>query len=378
MFNFHPKRRKSLLFVNPDYHCSFFLRDEFRRLGWRADVLKNSGYPETLLWEDSCVEGPDNMIGRLKYLLYLARNYKYFICYGDEAVFATFSTFPGAGLLNNILGSWELALLRTLGCKLIFFPNGCRQEVLRRDFGQFQEGRVCANCGWNESVCTDKINAKTFYLLNKYYSLVIDNTPIKSARIHKTPVKYKSLDLDVYKPDLDVPEHLRIGSPGIIKVMHSFFDANRSDSGKNIKGSGFVIQAIKELQSEGYPVEQIWTNNTSLRQMRFIQSQADIIVDQLIYGWWGSTAIEAMALGKPTICFLWPEWKKRFLDSYPEYTELPIIEADVGTIYDVLKNLLDNPKLMEQKGIQSREFAVKHFDVKKNARDLAEMISSLK
>ena len=40
--------------------------------------------------------------------------------------------------------------------------------------------------------------------------------------------------------------------------------------------------------------------------MRYYQVQADIIVEQLIYGWWGSTAIEGM-LGKPVTVILIPK-----------------------------------------------------------------------
>ena len=53
--------------------------------------------------------------------------------------------------------------------------------------------------------------------------------------------------------------------------------------------------------------------------MRFYQAQADIVVDQLIYGHWGSTAVECMALGKPVVCYLDKRWKENFMDNYPEY-----------------------------------------------------------
>ena len=45
------KIEKSVLFINPDYHCSFIHRDEFRRLGWRADVFVPDSYPVQFLYE---------------------------------------------------------------------------------------------------------------------------------------------------------------------------------------------------------------------------------------------------------------------------------------------------------------------------------------
>ena len=73
--------------------------------------------------------------------------------------------------------------------------------------------------------------------------------------------------------------------------------------------------------------------------MLYYQLQADIVVEQLIYGWWGSTGIETMALGKPVVCYLRSEWKENFLNHFKEYSSLPIVEADTSTIYEVLKKL---------------------------------------
>ena len=43
-------KEKSIVFINPCYHYSFAYRDEFRRLGWRADVFQYDSYPEKLLY----------------------------------------------------------------------------------------------------------------------------------------------------------------------------------------------------------------------------------------------------------------------------------------------------------------------------------------
>ncbi len=367
----------SILFVNPDYHCSFFLRNEFRRLGWQADVLKNSGYPVSLLWSDDCITAPDGGQVRAKFLTHLAVTYKYFVCYGDAEVLPVGHTFHASRWLSRILGSWELAYLKLHGCKMAFFPSGCRQEVLRADFAKHQDGRVCANCGYADTVCNEKQNAKTFKLVNRFHSLAIENTQIPSTRIKKTQVKYKSLDLDVFSPDAVIPAHLKLPDEGRMRIMHSFYDKDRTHSSKNIKGSPFVSEAVQRLKSEGYPVEYFYVHDIPSRDMRYYQLQADIVVDQLIYGWWGSTAIESLALGKPTVCFLWPEWKRKFLESYPEYETLPIVEAGTDNIYEVLKGLVEQPERRRAIGAASRLFATQHFDVHKNAPALATLLRAL-
>lgn len=376
-------RDHSILFVNPDYHCSFFLRDEFRKLGWNADIMKSSNYPEQLLWENSCIEEPNqslgwgNFLNRAKFLYNIAKTYKYFLCYGSEDVTKTYLPFRGSGLLYRIFGSWELLYLKAHGCKIIFQPSGCKQEVLQEDFRRFQNGRVCANCGWADSVCNDTINARTFKFVNRYHSLALDASPIASQRIDKTTIRYKSLDLEVYSPAIKIPDRHLLPKNNAVRILHSFFNTNRAHGGKNIKGSPFVVEAIEQLKSEGHSVELVQASNVPPLEMRYLQLQADIIVEQLIYGWWGSTGVESMALGKPTVCFLWPEWKERFLKSFPEYDVLPIIEAGTDTIYDVLRELVENPDLRLKKGAEARAFAEQHFDVRRNAPELATLLKTL-
>ena len=111
--------------------------------------------------------------------------------------------------------------------------------------------------------------------------------------------------------------------------------------------------------------------------MKYIQIQADIVVDQLIYGWWGSTAVESMALGKPVICFLRPSWKKFFLNQFTEISQLPIVEANASNIYDVLKNLVTDACFREQKGKDSRKFAEENFDPQKNVFGFTKILEQI-
>jgi hypothetical protein len=63
-----------------------------------------------------------------------------------------------------------------------------------------------------------------------------------------------------------------------------------------------------------------------------------LVVDQLLVGWYGGLAVECMALAKPVICYLLEE-DLGFID--PGMREqLPLLRADPGTIYAVLRHAL--------------------------------------
>ena len=102
--------------------------------------------------------------------------------------------------------------------------------------------------------------------------------------------------------------------------------------------------------------------------MRFYQVQADIIVEQLIYGSYGSTGIEAMAVGKPVVCYLSNSWKKYYHKCFPNSETPPIIEANTQNIYEVIKKLATDKKYRTKAGAASRRFAETHLDPEKNTR----------
>ena len=374
--------KKSILFVNPDYHCSFFLRDEFRRLGWKADLYKSHTYPDRLLFSEDYIVEPRSsffllyFFQRLMFLFKLIWRYNYFVVYGNPRIYPLYPNEYVRSLLPEHF-SIELMLFKLFKKKLIHFPSGCREEVLKKDFSNHENGKVCANCGWAAEVCNDQKNQYSFNLRNTYFDYNIANTPIPSTRLDKHLVKYKSLDLDLYHPELEVPEAFRLPKRDNIRILHSFFNKDREHGKKNIKGSPYILAAIERLKREGYPVEYYYLNDIPLKNMRFYQVQADIVVEQLIYGWWGSTGVETMALGKPVVCYITPLWKKLFLEAFPEYDNFPIVESKTENIYTVLKKLVVDKPYRECKGREARLFAEQHFDVKKNAPELEKIFLDL-
>ena len=207
--------------------------------------------------------------------------------------------------------------------------------------------------------------------------MVLGDGTFESIQFNFTHLKYKSVDLKLWNPNIKVPNEFKLPASNKLRILHSFCDKNRDKGGKNIKGSPFIIDAIKRLEKEGYPVEYYYINNVQSKNMKFYQVQADIVVEQLIYGWWGSTGVETMSLGKPVVCYLRPSWKAHFFEQFNEYDKLPIVEANTKSIYDVLKKLVIDKDYRTQKGSESRIFAEKHFDDTKNTKSLAEVLLNL-
>ena len=378
------KASKSILFVRPDYHCSFIYRDEFRKRGWKADIFVEENYPKKLLYSDSDILQPIAFKNKnfkfLKYLNviilfiwwhFIFWRYKTHIYYGRPPI------LTGSEYLTKIKKNfiWELWLAKIFKIKLIYVPTGCLDHDLKSTWLSFDNGNVCNNCGFFDR-CDDKKNKANFNVINKYFDFSIGFGEKKSKEIREKILKYKVIDLNLWHPTLKVPDEFLLPNTNKLRILHSNFldNSNRNWNKRNIKGSKYIYEAIEKLKIEGFEIEYIQLNNVDSKNIRFYQSQADIIIDQLIYGWWGSTFVEASALGKPVIIYLRKEWKTFFKSNFPEYKNHKFLEANQKTIYSVLKKLISNKKFRLKKGLDSRIFAKKHFDPKINTKSLEKTI----
>lgn len=126
------------------------------------------------------------------------------------------------------------------------------------------------------------------------------------------------------------------------------------------KGTSFIMEAMDRLTKEGYNIRKLLVENITHAELKLKYLECDIFIDQILGGWYGTASIEAMALGRPTICFIRESYFK-----YIDYgKEIPIINAQPTNLYEVLKKTIDEKHLLPQIGKRSREFVEKIHDLK--------------
>jgi hypothetical protein len=368
--------KKSILFHNPDYHCSFFYRDELRKIGWKADIFVPDGYPKKLLYSDYQILTTNKYTKKpwLNYIIWFIRTvpqYRYILYYGRPPDF----NWVFRKVRINSKTEPLLLLLKILRKKVIYIPSGCRDEFTQAAFSFFDHGNICANCGFYDQ-CDEESNIRNLFLINKYADLVIGAGFTKPNIKKLKNIKYKAFNLKVFDPNLEVPQEFTLPKSNQFRILHTTSLENRTWHGKNIKGSWHIEKAIEKLKKEGYSCELIRINNLRSADMRFYQVQVDLIIDQLIYGHWGSTSLEGVALGKPVICYFNDEWKKNYIDTF-DIEVWPFIEANPETIYTVIKQLMDNRDLLPAYSRQSIEFSKLYLDVSKNAKEFTKILKSI-
>ncbi len=131
-----------------------------------------------------------------------------------------------------------------------------------------------------------------------------------------------------------------------------------------IKGSRYLEDAISLLKNEGLDIELKIIQKVSNQEILEAINNSDLIADQFIVGWYAMFAIESMALSKPVLCYLRKDLLQLYEDTLLlEHDEMPLINCPVDNIYSIIKELYYNREKLEEIGLKSREYVVKHHSL---------------
>ena len=103
---------------------------------------------------------------------------------------------------------------------------------------------------------------------------------------------------------------------GEITILHA-----PSDPAK--KGTRFVRDAVERL-GRHFPIRFLQVSGLPHAEAMKLYPQADLVIDQVLGGWYGGFAVELMAMGKPVACYIRDE-DLRFIPR-PWPTQLPLLQ----------------------------------------------------
>src|SRR5262249_23731526 len=102
----------------------------------------------------------------------------------------------------------------------------------------------------------------------------------------------------------------------------------------------------------------------------------DVVIDQLLAGWYGGLGVEAMALAKPVVAYIRESDLTRLDTSFR--AELPIVCATPSNVAEVMRKLLVMPRQeLHALGLRSRAFVERWHDPLKIARRTLDDYASL-
>lgn len=247
----------------------------------------------------------------------------------------------GSSLIDiDNLNLLELPLYKKKS-KIAVTYNGCdaRQKYLTMKRTPFA---ACHNDKCYNGMCNtgelDKKRQKKIIKFDKYADAIFYLNPDlayflpeRAIFLPYTIPNWNKIESDSYKP-IDKK----------IKIVHA-------PTNRVAKGSDIIIEALEKVKEKyGEILDITFVENIPNEQAIEIYKTADLIIDQILIGWYGGFAVEAMKMGKPLMVFVREEDLKFIPKEMAKDCLNSIINVNPDNIYEKLCLVIENNKLLKE------------------------------
>jgi len=319
----------------------------FRQSGIKADLYLKGEHP---------FKYDDAFTFQLKKFpnLWLNRIYKRYFVLKCLFKYKAFIFFSGITLLDNFN---DLRLFRLFKKKTMMLFLGCDLQQPELTFREDIPFSACHNCTQE---------------YKDFVGCVPDKKIIRTRKAEKAAdiiVSHLAFSDALNRDYLKIIQPINIGDfPSIIPEHNNKVPVIlHAPSNFGYKGTKYLIDAVNKLKNE-FKFEFRLVNNVTISVLYKEIEKADLVVDQLIQGWFGMLPLEAMMYKKPVVCYVRDDVLKQLPDDFP------MINANPSTIYNVLKELLQNQSKWKKIGEEGRIYAEKYHDARKVAESYAHLL----
>ncbi|MEY4069674.1 MAG: hypothetical protein RL721_288 [Candidatus Eisenbacteria bacterium] len=241
----------------------------------------------------------------------------------------------------------DLPLYHALGRKVVFHFHGC--DVRDR-------AHMLATHRW--STCTE---CDPFCRPDRQKRVIASARAQADALLVSTPDLLESVPgaeqvhVAAWLPDY-VPRPFR-ETPRL--VLHA-------PTNRLIKGTAHVEAAFERLRARFPGVEFRTVERLPWRELRDLMAECDVLVDQVFMGWYGMVAVEAMALARPALAYLRPDFE-------PRAEGCPLVRITVDTLEAELAALLMDAPRRRALGEAGRAWVERTHDARVVAGRLLEL-----
>ncbi len=306
----------------------------------------------------------DYDLSRWTRLPVLGKSVRYLALVWAAHRYQRFHFFYNRGLLPQLergcFNPDELDLLFRLGKEIYFWAYGgdVRSQERTRSLGHWN---CCSECPSPGSICVceddraDRNYQRVFSRATAVFSMgdMIHYTPGSQNELYYWPVPIDTAAGERYRPvfpDADAEAPLRIA---------------HAPNQRRFKGTRFLEAAVESLAERGVEVVLEMVEGRPNDEVLELFRRADVVFDQCLIGFHGYTAHEAMALGKPVLCFL----------RHPELyllapTECPIVNVTPETLAGEIAALAADRPRLRRLGEAGRRYIEMYHTPKQFARRL--------
>jgi hypothetical protein len=134
-----------------------------------------------------------------------------------------------------------------------------------------------------------------------------------------------------------------------------------------VKGSAEILEVMNELSKVSDDFEFIYSKDlnretgssytVSRYELFQLYLEADIVIDQIIIGWYGLQSIEALSSNCKVICFIEDNLKQYLID------DCPIVDSTIFTLKSTLISLIGEIKAGNVDFKSQKEWVVKNHTI---------------
>lgn len=254
--------------------------------------------------------------------------------------------YHGSG--DNFFNGFDLPYLRSAGLRTVYRFTGYElrrksRELELNPFSPFRYGF--------ESRHREEAQKKYLDFIAPYTDALVVQDPEMQSYLPQARIIPRAVDLDRFA----------VGDPAANKrplVVHAPTD-------RLLKGSEFILRAVETLKAKGVDFDfQLIEKMPHAEAVEWYR-RADIVVDQLLIGWYGVVAIEAMAMGKTVIAYIREDLEGFFRNG------MPLVRANPQTIAAVLRRTIEDADLRRAMAGVGRAFVEEVHDCRVVAASLS-------
>ncbi len=289
----------------------------------------------------------------------------FFVLFRFNVLFFYFHGGP-IGYSSRMFWRLEWVIFKLAGIKSVVMPYGGDVQDLRRNPNLLYKDAMSID--YPNMWTREKIVARKVYHWQRHADHVISGCDWVNYMSY-----WDTLCISHFAIDAESIAHTPIvRNETKLKVLHA-------PNHRAIKGTSAIEKAIEKLKSEGLEIElMLIEKKPNIEVLKAIE-ECDLVVEQLVIGWYAQFAIEAMAYGKPVISHL----DKNLMSLYVskgllEENELPIILSDTISIKETLRDFYYNRNDYLDKSANGPKYVAKHHSLEAIGALFSDVIQDLK
>ena len=255
-------------------------------------------------------------------------------------------------LKKYLLNALEPKFYKLARVKIVVMPYGGDVQLLTR----------CKNLVYRHAIDSDypkfwkmhELTRKNIDRWTRYADWVISGADWVEYMYHwdSLMLGHFSIDMDRWAPEEE--KEYRHRDSARLRILHA-------PNHTMIKGTDAVTAAIELLKGEGLDLELILLQGVPNSEIRKAMEDVDLVADQFVIGWYAMFAIEAMAMGKPVLCYLREDLVELYVKAgLVTENEIPLINTDLREIASKIRWAYDNREELRAIGRKGREFVKKY------------------